>query len=93
MTGDRPAAPIDYQALAADLGVLLGDTVTAAHGDQGDTKPGRLDMVAVAAAAHDCCRRQLVDAVHAARAGDASWAEIGNVLGVSRQAVFQRFGP
>lgn len=36
--------------------------------------------------------QRLRDAVNAARAAGDSWAVIGAVLGVSRQAAYQRFG-
>ncbi len=85
-------APIDYDALTVALRALLDDTVAVAHGVGAAGKAGRLDMVAVAAAACECCRQHLDAAVGTARAADASWAEVGHVLGVSRQAACQRFG-
>lgn len=46
-------------------------------------------------AADDAAReaqRQLRDAVVAARAAGHTWAEVGAVLGITRQAAFKRFG-
>ena len=56
-------------------------------------KPRLLEGVATAAAAFDAARDALHQAVRAALDNGASWSEIGGVLGVSRQAAFQRFGP
>lgn len=40
----------------------------------------------------DLARARLVDAVAAARRDGRSWAEIGGLLGMTRQAAFKRFG-
>ena len=56
-------------------------------------KPSLLSMVAAASAALDVAREALHQAVHEALDGGATWSEVGEVLGVSRQAAFQRFGP
>ena len=53
----------------------------------------RLEMVAKASAAFEAARKALQRAVHVALDHGATWADIGGVLGVSRQAAFQRFGP
>ncbi len=52
-----------------------------------------LQAVSKAIAAFEEDRQALDDAVRAALDHGASWAEIGRLLGVSRQAAFQRFGP
>ena len=52
-----------------------------------------LKRVAAASAAFDAARNALHQAVRTALDNGASWSEIGGVLGVSRQAAFQRFGP
>lgn len=52
-----------------------------------------LKRVATAAAAFEAARDALHQAVRTALDDGASWSEIGRVLGVSRQAAFQRFGP
>ena len=51
-----------------------------------------LRSVATSSAVFEAARAALHDVVHAAVGHGASWAEIGGVLGVSRQAAFQRFG-
>ncbi len=62
--------------------------------DQGrlDTPEGALRLVAAAQVAADHGGRLLDDAVAGARHAGHSWAEIGSVLGVSKQATQQRFG-
>ena len=52
-----------------------------------------LSMVATASTAFEAARVALHEAVRAALDDGATWSEIGDVLGVSRQAAFQRFGP
>jgi len=49
----------------------------------------RLTQAAQAAAEAE---RQLAEAAHQARAAGASWAHIGDALGLSRQAAQQRWG-
>jgi hypothetical protein len=51
-----------------------------------------LELVDGASQAFEAARVALHDAVRAARDDGATWADIGDVLGVSRQAAFQRFG-
>jgi phosphopantetheinyl transferase (holo-ACP synthase) len=60
------------------------------------TTPGKarhLDTLASAVAAFEAARHALEEAVMEALDHGASWSEIGALLGVSRQAAFQRFGP
>lgn len=54
--------------------------------------PAELRRVGAAASAMTVAAAELNAAVTAARASGRSWAEIGIVLGVSRQAAQQRFG-
>jgi hypothetical protein len=51
-----------------------------------------LHEIEAALEAFDAADAHLHEAVHAARAADYSWAAIGAVLGVSKQAAQQRFG-
>lgn len=60
------------------------------------TSPDRnqlLEVVGGASTAFEAARAALHDAVRAALDDGATWSDIGDVLGVSRQAAFQRFGP
>lgn len=56
-------------------------------------KSSLLMMVADASAELTNAREALQRAVRNALDGGATWSEVGAVLGVSRQAAFQRFGP
>jgi hypothetical protein len=49
--------------------------------------------IAVASAALDDAREVLHRAVREALDDGVTWSDVGDVLGVSRQAAFQRFGP
>ena len=51
-----------------------------------------LDGVRAAAADVERAQQRLRDAVGAARAAGRTWAELGQVLGTTRQAAFKRFG-
>ena len=52
-----------------------------------------LEVIAGASTAFEAARVALHEAVRAALDDGATWSDIGDVLGVSRQAAFQRFGP
>jgi hypothetical protein len=52
----------------------------------------RLDPVRAAAADYARAKQALADAVHAARAAGATWAEIGGATGMTRQSAQQRWG-
>lgn len=54
--------------------------------------PGELRRIGLALRDIEVSQRELRDAVAAARAAGRSWAQIGMVLGVSRQAAQERFG-
>jgi hypothetical protein len=55
-------------------------------------KAALLAELSVAAATFQAARRALDDAVERARGAGASWSEIGQVVGMTRQGAFQRFG-
>jgi hypothetical protein len=60
------------------------------------TSPDRshlLEVVSGASTTFEAARVALHEAVRAALDAGATWSDIGDVLGVSRQAAFQRFGP
>ncbi|MGH3544543.1 MAG: hypothetical protein ACRDPW_01205 [Mycobacteriales bacterium] len=52
-----------------------------------------LYMLRAAAKARADAERQILEAVHAARAAKYSWASIGTELGTSGQAAQQKYGP
>lgn len=71
----------------------LADRISAAVlGDAPAEEPDHLALVRRAAAADTVVSDLLGQAVSAARGSGHSWAAIGEVLGLSRQAVQQRFG-
>lgn len=72
----------------------LADRIATAvlEGAEPSESVDHLALVARAAQAEDETRRILTQAVAAARAQGQSWAAIGQVLGMSRQAAQQRFG-
>jgi hypothetical protein len=95
----------DLAAHAADGARLLADAVRApavrAPGESapGESAPGSahgvtsdLGLVRMAASLHALADATLRAAVDRARAAGRTWQEIGDVLGVTRQAAFQRFG-
>jgi hypothetical protein len=57
-----------------------------------DAKSSALEAIADARAAMARVEEELRAAVERARASGHTWAEVGQVLGTSRQAAFQRFG-
>lgn len=83
MTTSGCRAVTSTEALVAALGSAI--LTTAPDGDQ-------LALVRHAASAEVVSRDLLQQAVSAARASGHSWAAIGTELGMSRQAVQQRFG-
>jgi hypothetical protein len=56
-----------------------------------NAKTGR-ERIDVALIVTDNARVMLQDAVDQARAEGASWQEVGDALGISRQAAWERFG-
>lgn len=88
MSAQREAPPGDEDHVAQDIGrAILGE---------GTLDPGapedHLAIVTRSAAAERVTRELLQQAVTAARGSGHSWAAIGAELGLSRQAVQQRFG-
>jgi len=50
------------------------------------------EQLRAAAENYEAARRELFHAARAAHASGISWKRIGEVLGVSRQAAWERFG-
>jgi hypothetical protein len=73
------------QQLHRQLGQILAAPVLNSENDP-------LELVRAAHEIRDGAETLLVEAVEQARAAGRTWQDIGGVLGVSRQAVFQRYG-
>ena len=56
-------------------------------------KAEHLELLARAVANFEAAREAVEEAVGKALDHDASWSEIGGLLGISRQAAFHRYGP
>jgi hypothetical protein len=80
-TGHADAGPVDTRPANAE----------SAGGVPGSGEPG-LDAVRSAAELSALAADALRLAVDLARAAGRTWQELGDVLGVTRQAAFQRFG-
>ena len=73
------------QQLHRQLGQILAAPVL-----RGEDDP--LELVGAAHEVQDRAEALMAAAVQQAREAGRTWQEIGEVLGVSRQAVFQRYG-
>ncbi len=80
--------------LAEALGhAILGGAPEDGVASLGTLGPDRhLELVARSSRAHDITKDLLTQTVAASRGAGHSWAAIGNELGLTRQAVQQRFG-
>jgi hypothetical protein len=84
-------ASIDRDALRAGLAAAVASQDPDLPARLGEDDDGVLDLIAIAAALADEAQGFLAAAVVSARDAEVSWARIGAELGVSRQAVQQRF--
>ena len=88
MTND--ADPDDAMAVQLkETAAALGDALR--HGDEGHV-PAALNTVRLAARMRAVADEALLLCASRARAAGHTWQEIGDALGTSRQAAFQRFG-
>jgi hypothetical protein len=78
--------------MARELGAQLADE--AGESSTGASSPAPVDLEAVRIASELAVwsAAALRLSVEQARAAGRTWQELGDVLGVSRQAAFQRFG-
>jgi hypothetical protein len=85
----------ELSALAEQLGVLARRLGAAGAGESstgaGSPTPG-LAAVRIATELAAAAAQALRLSVDSARAAGRTWQELGDVLGLSRQAAFQRFG-
>lgn len=78
----------------AELSALLAEQATALSSESGSplTFPDYLGLVRKARDAHALAGQALTLCVQQCRDAGHTWQEIGDLLGVTRQAAFQRFG-
>lgn len=88
--GSADEAPAAADRLAAELGETTAALVDALR--QGGHVPAELNTVRLAATLRAVAENALAQCVDRARVAGHTWQEIGDVLGTSRQAAFQRFG-
>jgi hypothetical protein len=86
----RTLKPGVNQILTSDHRKAILDDVTGTQREDAAATP--LDAVAAALRTVRSAEDDLRAAVESARSAGRSWAEIGDALGTSRQAAFQRFG-
>jgi hypothetical protein len=84
--GSRPADPVALRIRDA------AGRLAAESGARGAGGGSPLEALAAARDLAAAANQALQEAVDRARSADRSWREIGDVLGTSRQAAFQRFG-
>lgn len=89
--GTEPAASAGLPPLGSPGRPDLIEAIGSAILSSAPSRDGLL-LVRHTAAAETAARELLVQAVGTARSGGHSWAAIGTTLGMSRQAVQQRFG-
>ncbi len=87
---EHPRNPIDHRAVADAVRRIALETVTA--GNPASTKADVATVVTVAITASYAAHDAVHEAVDRARHAGLSWSEIGRILGISRQAAYQRFG-
>lgn len=78
----------------SDLAALLAEQAGVVNRDVRDplTPPRYLDLIRHAQRAHLLAEQVLKLCVQQARDAGHTWQEVGDLLGVTRQAAFQRFG-
>lgn len=84
--------PIDHRSVAEDVTAMASKVVLDRAGLRSATSPQLLEVVALAWTIHEAARVGLDASVRHARQRGCTWAEIGEVLGVTRQAAYRRFG-
>ena len=85
-----PATPDGDVRLAAELGDTVAAVIDALR--QGGHVPAELNTVRLATRMRAVADAALQQCVDRAKVAGHTWQEIGDALGTSRQAAFQRFG-
>lgn len=88
----RRAATSGDPAMAGSVNEWLTTSPRQTIVDNGPERPGALAAIGQAQALARSAEEELAMSVARARESGHTWAEIGQVLGTSRQAAFQRFG-
>jgi len=84
----------DQQAIRGRTAMLVTDWADSRHPPvTGETAEGLVEAIAVANVVADEARLNLHRWIDAARRVGLSWTEIGDALGISKQAAQQRFRP
>lgn len=86
------AHDIDHRAIADAVAAMAPTTVLGDGAVDLATGAELLEMVAVSSTVYGAARLAVETSVGAARRGGCTWTEIGDALGVTRQAAFQRYG-
>ena len=84
--------PIDHRSVAEDVRAMASRIVVGRAGLRSATSPQLLEVVVLAWTINEAARAGLDTSVRHARQRGCTWAEIGEVLGVTRQAAYRRFG-
>lgn len=93
MSAQRESPAADEDHVVRDIGrIILGANSRGEPGLDPAAPEDHLKIVTRTAAAERATRELLQQAVTAARGSGHSWAAIGTELGLTRQAVQQRFG-
>ncbi len=82
----------DHRSVADNVTAMASNVVLGRADLRTATSSQLLEVVALAWAIHEAARVGLDDSVGLARQRGCTWAEIGQALGVTRQAAYRRFG-
>ena len=84
--------PIDHRSVAENVTAMASKVVLGRADLPSATSPQLLEIIALAWTIHEAARVGLDTSVRHARQRGCTWAEIGEMLGVTRQAAYRRFG-
>jgi CRP-like cAMP-binding protein len=82
----------DHHAVARVVATMAAGTVFGDADSDEASREQMLEVVAVSSTILEAARSAMESSVAAARRRGCTWAEIGSVLGVTRQAAFRRYG-
>jgi hypothetical protein len=82
----------DHRSVTEDVTAMASNVVLGRSDLRSATSPQLLEVVALAWSIHEAARVGLDAAVRHARERGCTWTEIGQALGVTRQAAYRRFG-